>query len=158
MHSVCCSACHGLTCSPKASASYFDSNSGFSHIVVFYVFAVSAMADKLCMGDMPAAHNPTRSLRHWSHCQRRCLLNAYDVRWGREETIAERETRLQRFRVEKELKKVAANKRHEIRRRCGEEEEGRRHAWQHTTIQKYFLCGAVGAPGHSANNASSQEV
>jgi hypothetical protein len=47
---------------------------------------------------------------------------------------------------------------HEIRRRYGQEEEGKRRARQRTTIQKYFLCGAVGAPGHSVDDASLQEV
>jgi hypothetical protein len=63
----------------------------------------------------------------------------YNMRQGRVESAEECKARLQCLRAKKKLKMVAAEKRCDIRRNCGQEEERRRWACQCTTIQTYFL-------------------
>jgi hypothetical protein len=53
---------------------------------------------------------------------------------------------------------VAADKRSEIQRNCGQEEEGRRRALHCTTIWNYFLCTNSRAHHHSLDDAFSKEV
>jgi hypothetical protein len=74
------------------------------------------------MTQVPRSTSPDRALYH-----------------KREESTEEWKARIQRIKVEKSLKKVALERRKSIREKCKKAEEGRRRAWQKTTIIAYFL-------------------